>query len=106
MNPTPALIENGIPRIHSATTPPTMANGTFRKINAAARGEDIGATSVALPALSTGAFGFPLAMAAEISVAAARSFAPGAEYVQKIVFCVLDDETYGVFEKALGVEKA
>ncbi len=75
-------------------------------LQALRRGEDIGATSVALPALSTGAFGFPLAMAAEISVAAARSFAPDSEYVQKIVFCVLDDETYGAFEKALGVEKA
>ena len=65
------------------------------------RGEDIGAKSVALPAISTGAFGFPLEQAAEISIAAARSFAPSAEYVERIVFCLLDDKTRKVFEAAL-----
>ncbi|MGE5414461.1 MAG: macro domain-containing protein, partial [Syntrophomonadaceae bacterium] len=71
-------------------------------LQALRRGEDMGAASVAIPAISTGVFGFPLALAAGISVAAARSFAPNAEYVQRIVFCLLDDETYGAFEKALG----
>jgi O-acetyl-ADP-ribose deacetylase len=66
------------------------------------RAEDIGATSVAVPALSTGVFGFPLAQAAEISMAAAKSFAPDAEYVRRIVFCLYDDEAYQAFEKALG----
>lgn len=71
-------------------------------LQALRRGEDIGAASVALPAISTGVFGFPLPLAAEITVAAARSFAPNAEYVQKIVFCLFDDETYDAFQKALG----
>lgn len=75
-------------------------------LQALRRGEDIGATSVALPAISAGAFGFPLEMAAEITVAAAQSFAPSAEYVQKVVFCLLDDQTYAAFEKALGKKKA
>ena len=70
-------------------------------LQALRRGEDIGATSVALPAISTGAFGFPLPMAAEISIAAARSFAPTAEYVQRIVFCLMDDNTHAAFEAAL-----
>lgn len=70
-------------------------------LQALRRGEDIGATSVALPAISTGIFGFPLEMAAEISVAAARSFAPTAEYVQKIIFCLFDEKAYAAFEAAL-----
>src|SRR5215471_5968735 len=70
-------------------------------LQALRRGEDIGATSVALPAISTGVFGFPLEQAAEISTAAARSFAPSAEYVKRIVFCLLDDKTRTVFEAAL-----
>jgi O-acetyl-ADP-ribose deacetylase len=65
------------------------------------RGEDIGAKSVALPAISTGVFGFPLEQAAEISIAAARSFAPTAEYVERVVFVLLDDKTRKVFEAAL-----
>jgi len=70
-------------------------------LQALRRGEDIGAASVALPAISTGVFGFPLPLAAEISAAAAKSFAPNAEYVQKIVFCLLDDDVYDAFQKAL-----
>ncbi|HYX20522.1 MAG TPA: macro domain-containing protein [Thermoanaerobaculia bacterium] len=71
-------------------------------LQALRRGEDIGAASVALPAISTGVFGFPLPLAAEITVAAAKSFAPNAEYVQKIVFCLLDDDVHDAFQKALG----
>jgi O-acetyl-ADP-ribose deacetylase len=73
-------------------------------LQALRRGEDIGATSVAVPAISTGVFGFPLASAAEISIAAARSFAPAAEYVQRIVFCLFDDTTYDAFHAALEKE--
>jgi O-acetyl-ADP-ribose deacetylase (regulator of RNase III) len=71
-------------------------------LQALRRGEDIGAASVALPAISTGVFGFPLPLAAEITVAAAKSFAPNAEYVQRIVFCLLDDDVHDAFQKALG----
>src|SRR4029453_2870967 len=63
-------------------------------LQALRRGEDIGATSVALPAISAGIFGFPIEQAAEISVAAVRSFIPSAEYVKKIVFCLFDDKVY------------
>ena len=88
---------------------PVWKGGTFGEemllasavLQALRRGEDIGAKSVALPAISTGVFGFPLEQAAEISAAAARSFAPSAEYVERIVFCLLDDKTRGVFEAAL-----
>jgi len=73
-------------------------------LQALRRAEDIGATSVAIPAISTGVFGFPLAMAAEIAVAAAQSFAPTAEYVQKVVFCLYDDATYEAFTQALTQE--
>jgi O-acetyl-ADP-ribose deacetylase (regulator of RNase III) len=89
---------------------PVWKGGTFGEemllasavLQALRRGEDIGATSVALPAISTGVFGFPLPLAAEITVAAAKSFAPNAEYVQRIVFCLLDDDVHEAFQKALG----
>ncbi len=71
-------------------------------LQALRRAEDIGAASVAVPALSTGVFGFPLTRAAQISMAAAKSFAPDAEYVQRIVFCLYDDDAYRAFEAALG----
>jgi len=64
--------------------------------------DEIGAKSVALPAISTGVFGFPLGRAAEISVAEARRFSSRARSVERVVFCLFDDRTLSAFEKALG----
>ncbi len=64
------------------------------------RAEEIGALSVALPAISTGVFGFPLERAAEISIAAARSFAESTQSVKRILFCLFDGVSLAAFEKA------
>ena len=65
------------------------------------RAEEIGAKSVALPAISTGIYGFPLEKAAQISVAAARGFAGRARSVERIVFALFDEEAFAAFQKAL-----
>ena len=65
------------------------------------RAEEVGAKSVALPAISTGVFGFPLERAAEILVAEARRFAAGAGAVERIVFCPFDERAFEAFEVAL-----
>lgn len=65
------------------------------------RSEEIGAKSVALPALSTGIYGFPIDRAAEISIGEARRFARGAKTVERIVFCLFDERAYGAFERAV-----
>jgi O-acetyl-ADP-ribose deacetylase len=65
------------------------------------RAEEIGAKSVALPAISTGIFDFPVDRAAEIAIAAAHSFARTARVVERIVFCLYDARTFEVFRKAL-----
>lgn len=62
--------------------------------------DEIKASSVALPAISTGIYGFPLEQAAEISIAAARSFAVEARSVRRIIFCFVDDRSLDAFEKA------
>ena len=66
---------------------------------ALARAEEIGARSVAVPAISTGVFGFPLERAAEISVASARSFARNAKVVERILFCLFDERAADAFRK-------
>jgi O-acetyl-ADP-ribose deacetylase (regulator of RNase III) len=65
------------------------------------RAEEVGAKSVALPAISTGIFDFPVDRAAEIAIAAAHSFARTARVVERIVFCLYDARTFEVFRKAL-----
>jgi O-acetyl-ADP-ribose deacetylase (regulator of RNase III) len=69
--------------------------------SALARAEEIGAKSVALPAISTGAFGFPVERAARISVTAARTFAREARVVEKIVYCLFDERTFEIFRSEL-----
>jgi O-acetyl-ADP-ribose deacetylase (regulator of RNase III) len=70
-------------------------------LSALKRAEEIGAKSVAVPAISAGVYGFPLAQAAELSVAAARAFAEKAENVERIVFALFDDAARAAFEEAL-----
>lgn len=68
---------------------------------ALSRAQEIGARSVALPAISTGVFDFPVERAAEISVAAATSFGRTAESLQRIVFCLYDERTFEIFRREL-----
>ena len=64
------------------------------------RAAEIGAKSVALPALSTGIYGFPMERAAEISLAAAQEFAAGANPVERIVFCLFEEKALEAFRRA------
>jgi O-acetyl-ADP-ribose deacetylase (regulator of RNase III) len=68
--------------------------------SALGRAEEIGAKSVALPALSTGIYGFPMEKAAEISLASAREFSAGARSVERVVFCLFDEKAFAAFRKA------
>ena len=68
------------------------------------RAEEIGAKSLALPALSTGVYGFPIGRAAEISLREARRFASVARSVQRIVFCLFDDAALAAFQQAFAGE--
>ena len=63
-----------------------------------------GLESIALPAISTGIFGFPVREAADISVRTAMDHLAGDTALQEIVFCLFDQGTYDVFKEAL--EKA
>lgn len=68
---------------------------------ALARAEEVGAKSVALPAISTGVFAYPVERAARISIAAARTFSEEAGIVERIVFCLFDERTFEIFRREL-----
>jgi O-acetyl-ADP-ribose deacetylase (regulator of RNase III) len=65
------------------------------------RAEEIGARSVALPAISAGTFGYPLDQAAAVSISAARAFAERAKVVERVVFVLYDNASLRAFESAL-----
>ena len=64
-----------------------------------ARADDVGAVSVAFPAISTGVYGYPIGPAATIAVATVRGTATGVDLVRFVCF---DEQTIGAYEHALG----
>ena len=67
------------------------------------RAAEIGISSVALPAISTGVFGFPIGRAAAILVGEARRFADASPKPERIVFCLRDRAAFEAFARALGM---
>jgi len=57
--------------------------------------------SIAIPAISTGVFGFPLERAADILVRTAVDFAKTHDNPEQIVFCLWGREASEAFERAL-----
>src|SRR5436190_1361814 len=60
--------------------------------------DELGARTVAFPAISTGVYGYPLELAAPVAVAAVRNAGASIEEVRFVLF---DDEAYLAFEGAL-----
>ncbi len=60
-----------------------------------------GIRSVAFPAISTGAYGFPLARATQIAVSEVNAFLMKYPAVEKVVFVCFDRHTYDCYRRAL-----
>jgi O-acetyl-ADP-ribose deacetylase (regulator of RNase III) len=60
--------------------------------------EELGARSVAFPAISTGIYGYPKTEAAEVAVKALRSSSTNVDLVRLVAF---DEETFELYQRAL-----
>ena len=69
--------------------------------NALDRAEENDVTSVAFPAISTGAFGFPMQAAARIAVETILDRAPTLDSVERIRFVLFDDDAFEAHKEAL-----
>ena len=69
--------------------------------NAMARAREIGARSIAIPALGTGVGGFPLEAAALTTVTAVRDELPRSPSVERVVFALRGAAVYEAFEAAM-----
>jgi O-acetyl-ADP-ribose deacetylase len=58
--------------------------------------------SVAFPAISTGAYAYPLKLATEVAVASVRAFLAGYTDFNEIVFCCYSGEDIATYKRALG----
>ena len=68
---------------------------------ALSRAAEKGLESIAIPAISTGVFGFPLERAAQILTRTAKEFARTHLKPERIVFCLFGREAYEAFEREL-----
>jgi len=57
--------------------------------------------SVALPAISTGIFGYPMEEAADVMLRAAIDYLSGPTVLERVVFCLYGEEAYQTFEATL-----
>jgi len=65
---------------------------------------EVGARSIAFPAISTGIYGFPKQRAAQIAVSqVVAALAKNAELAQ-VIFCCFDDETYRIYSELIAAE--
>ncbi len=63
--------------------------------------DDLSATSVAFPAISTGVYRYPLRDAAEVAIAAVRDCLPALVHVQEVRFVLFSQNAYDVWAEVL-----
>ncbi len=69
--------------------------------NALALAEEHGLTSVAFPAISTGAFGYPMEEAAEVAIGTVAEACPGLDSVRRIRFALFGEDALKAHTRAL-----
>jgi len=57
--------------------------------------------SIGFPAISTGAFGYPIQKATKVGIKVAKDALPECEHVDKVRFVLFKKRDYGVFRDAL-----
>lgn len=67
--------------------------------NSIERADELGLKSVALPAISTGAYGFPLEVCARIMKREIEEFARRRRSLEKVIVCLYDDKAYAIFKQ-------
>jgi len=60
---------------------------------------DKGVHSIAFPSISTGVYGYPVELAANIAVATVRSSLPGLGSIQEVVFCCFSTGDFAVYQR-------
>ena len=69
--------------------------------NAVALAAELGCRTVAFPAISTGVYGYPLPLAAEVAASATTEALAEQEIVELVRFVLFDDEAHAAFAAAL-----
>ena len=63
--------------------------------------DELGARTVAIPAISTGVFGFPVSRAAKIAVETTITFAKNAKNLEEVILVAFDDNTLDAYNNLI-----
>ena len=74
--------------------------------NALLIADELGIDSIGFPAISTGAFGFPMGPAAEVATTTVVQLVPALEHVELVRFVLFDDAAYHAHVNALAAAVA
>jgi len=78
-----------------------LKNATLNSLKLA---DEKGIKSLTFPALSTGIFGFPIQRCAEIMLGTVNEYLRGKTDIEKVCFCLYDNNSYDIFERQLNKE--
>lgn len=70
-------------------------------LNSLKRADEKKLASITFPALSTGIFGFPMELAAQIMLRTVGEYLSGNTGIQRVVFCLFDQKGFTIFEDTL-----
>ena len=86
------------PRMGEGDEDRKLRNATLNSLKLA---EKHGIKSMAFPAISTGIFGFPKDRCARIMLRTTVDYLKAGSNIEKVIFCLYDDETYQIFAEEL-----
>jgi O-acetyl-ADP-ribose deacetylase (regulator of RNase III) len=66
--------------------------------------DEHGLKSIALPAISTGIFGYPLAEAAQVMLRAAIAYLEKDTGLERVLFCLYGQSAFDVFARELAAQ--
>ncbi|MGD2104641.1 MAG: macro domain-containing protein [Anaerolineae bacterium] len=88
--------------VYSAMSPPEAADLLASVVTAALQmADERNLTSIALPAISTGVFGYPMDEAAAVMLSTAIDYAKKGTRLERIVFCLYGQSSFDIFAKQL-----
>jgi len=62
-------------------------------------------TSIAFPNISTGVYGYPKPLAAEVALQTVKAELPHCSFIERLLFVCYDDENYELYLKFLGADR-
>lgn len=90
------VIHAVVPRMGEGDEDAKLRSTTWSALQ---RAEELAIASVALPAMTAGAFGFTYERCARVMLSTALDFRPHARSLQRTIFCLFGKEPYDIFDR-------